>query len=247
MAPKMMNKTYCKLETIQSHKLSEEIMSEDVTPKTSEDTQVEAIKLYLLDIEAFQKANPKALVSVQKTVMLEEAPVEINFIELPVGEVVAEPVSAVEVEVVETVAEVVESETEEVVAETVVEESVAEVVVNTATEDRLDKLTEAVSSLAAIVNQTIAQTETKEKSLEEAKAQLKKEFEESVIKFKKDEEAMEVQRALLTKTLNKLKAFESSVPEETERTDRVESTKTFGDNTVDAKAYFANKILGGSN
>jgi len=243
-APKMMNKTYCKLETIQTQKISEEIMSEDVTPKTS-DEKVEAIKLYLLDVEAFMKANPKAQISVQKTVQLEEAPVEISFIELPVfSEPVVEPVA---VSAIEAVVAPVEEAPASPVAEAVAE-PVAVAPVEAPKDDRLDKLTELVANLTNVVSQSLVakqETEIKEKTLEEVKAELQKDFDQKLEEFKKDEEHVETQRALLQKSLNKLAAFESSVPDEPTRNEKVESEKSFEPEPIDAKAFFANRLLGG--
>ena len=241
-APKNMNKKHCKLETIKPNKLSEDkLMSKDVqdAPAVIED-KVVAEKLYLLNIEQFMKANPKAVVSVQKTLTIGEAPVEISFIEFPAS-------FEVEDEVVED--EVVETVVEDIVVEDVVVEPVV-AVVDAPKDDRLDKLTELVASLTNVVatslaEKQVAQEKPVEKSLESIKLELAQEFEAKLAKFKKDEEAVEVQRVTLQKSLDKLAAFESTVPDQTLRSEKTESTKSVEPEPIDAKAYFAAHILKG--
>lgn len=221
---------------INSNIISENNMSEDIKAESEViEEKVEAEKFYMLDEKAFTKLVPDAVVTLQKSTVLGELPVDIHFIEFPT--------SPVEVKEEETVLE-------EVKEEVVLEETPSEV--SDETSKKIDALTELVASLAT----TIAAKEAKEqeealaaKTADEIKEEAVKEIESKMEAFKKDQESLEAQRTELQKSLDRINAFESAVSDKTERAEKVESSKSrdIQEAELSSVDYFANLIMKGVN
>jgi hypothetical protein len=253
-------------ETIESNKLSEEIMSEDVkNPADSVAAKVKE-KLFLINTDRLLKMNPGVVISdVQKTLSLgNDTEIDIHFIEIPVGsEVITSDPEEASVEPEQDVEPQEEIPAEEVGTE--VEESevpqneepanhgTVEIVENksdfsSSLESKLESMSEAIAKLTESLS--LISEEKREKSLEdrlreEIQQKLDQELKEKLEAIKAQEEETRKQKQELQKSLERIKAFEGFVPDQTTRKEYSSNNPNSQSKEQDCVSLMANLIFGG--
>lgn len=212
--------------------IKEKLMENGIQGTEVVEKNVEPVNLYVLDIDSFMSRYPKASVMKQKSAVIDEVPVEIHSIEVPVEEIEVAPEVTNEV-VEEVVAEEVVAE----VTETVEAEQVAE----TVADDKYEKLFAAVETLLQRTQETIQKQEDFEqklaavKSVDEIRDEVKQEFQKALQVTERIAQENQEQK---TKIEKQLAAFNRVVPDQDVRAEKVQSAKSEASTEINIFDYF---------
>lgn len=216
--------------------IKEKLMENGIQGTEVVEKSVEPVSLYVLDIDSFMSRYPNASVVKQKSVVLDEVPVEIHSIEVPVEEFEVEAREKVTDQVADEV--VAEIATEEIVEET---EPVTEEVIETVADNKYEKLLAAVETLLQRTQETIAKQEDFEqklaavKSVDEIRQEVKQEFQKALEVTERIAQESQDQKMKIEK---QLAAFNRVVPDQDVRAEKVESAKSEASTEINIFDYF---------
>lgn len=237
----------------------EEYEMDNSIPQETEVTQVdntEVQKLYIMDIESFLSKNPNASILKQKSTLLGDVPVEIHSIELSFEDLLEgnNPVQEAETEEPEVTEETTEEPAEEEATEEVAEPEAVAVTEEVSQEaevtepeqkessdDSLAKVQETLQLLAQLQEQSLARQAELESRISELsnvdalKEELKLEISKALTVFEDSQKKNEEQRKSISK---QLEAFNSVVPDQNPRAEKVESSKSVSSAAFNVFDYF---------
>jgi len=240
-APKIKNtsNTFSVVGKLQSTLVKEPDMSDTLETKVEVAKNQEPQKLYLLDAETLLKKFPNTKIIHNKSIVLEDIPVDLETVEFDFADFEVDSVVETDVVVEATeVTAVVETENEAVVkteveqAETVVAEQPETVVpetsatVETTEKSRLDVIETALAKILENMTQEKPASEQKTQDMEKLVAeQVAVELAKRLKSIEATQTATESQRDKLQRMLNR---FETITPVQTTRDEnRVETAKSF--------------------
>lgn len=180
--------------------------------------QVEAQNLYLLDLESIKSAFPNAVIELQNESQIGEMPVKIHSLEIPIE-------VETETEKSEATVEAVAEEVEAVEAEAISDETSK----NAELTSRFDKIEQVLEILLAEKQAKVeAEAALATEAEIEAKVQEKVEAEKSAIleALKANDAALKANEDQKANLAKQLEAFNSFVPAQNAREERVETSKS---------------------